>query len=86
MDRQDSNLPDHDPAGTSFPRVERGERAVGAIREMVEAEKERYAAQILVEVRDCLRRRGPAYTLAVLQDVERFSVAITLDGLRGSGR
>jgi len=89
MDEQhpspNDRAPTHDPAASSFPSVNRGERVVGGVHQLVDAERERYAAAVLVAVRDSLRRRGAAYVLSVLDDLERFPVAITLDGLRQDG-
>ncbi len=82
MDRQDSNLPDHDPAASSFPSVQRGERVVGAVARLVTQQRDDAAREALMTVRRALRQGVTISELVTeLDHLTSGTVAATLEAL-----
>jgi hypothetical protein len=84
MDRQDSNLPDHDPAASSFPAVHRDERVVAGIDRLAAGSRDLGARDALLRVRHALHLG--VSTRDLLAVLDRLTgpggtTAATLEGL-----
>jgi hypothetical protein len=75
--------PTHDPAASSFPRVERGEREVGAVAELVATQRDDAAREALMTVRRALGAGVDPHSVMVVLDylAGRGTAAIALEAL-----